>query len=574
MLRGRELSRLAAAVVATMTVFFCSAAVAETRPYWIFFTDRGPVDVPGAVAAKIASAAEPKSVSRRARVYGPERIFDERDIPVYAGYIDAVSELTGGIRTVTRWFNGVSADLDDGMVERVGRLPFVRELRPVAVFTKPEIPQTGVSPKPARPERGEYYSPADYGDSFEQASIIGVVGLHRRGYTGAGITIAVLDSGFDGLSHAAFDSMTVGAARDFVDGDSAPGGDDHGTEVLSIIAGLDRGGLIGTAPHATFLLARTENVEGNVEQRVEEDYWVAGVEWADSLGADIVNSSLGYTEFDDGTAYRYEDLDGDTAVTTIAADAAAEKGMIVVTSAGNEGDKPWYYVTTPADADSAFAVGSVDVGGTVSGFSSRGPTFDGRVKPDFLALGERVLVVDAARAASYRFADGTSYAAPSVSGAVALILHVNPGWEFGDLREALIRTAKSAGPDSLGGYGIIDAFDASGLEQTGPTTAGFRVYDPFPQPVRFDDRTRWVYFPVEVPVGGKTMTIKLYNFNGEVVRILSSPVAGSGSFRSPGEAPAWDGTNFSGEDVAPGVYYYTIQLYGYGMHTGKIMVMR
>ena len=248
--------------------------------------------------------------------------------------------------------------------------------------------------------------------------------------------------------------------------------------------------------------------------------------------------------------------------------------MIVVTSAGNEGDKPWYYVTTPADADSAFAVGSVDVGGTVSDFSSRGPTYDGRVKPDFLALGERVLVVDAARPSSYRFVDGTSFAAPLVSGAAALILQVNPGWEFGDLREALMRTAKSAGPDSLAGYGIIDAFAASRLDETAPPAAGFRVYDPFPQPVTFGDRTRWLYFPVEVPKEGKTITIKLYNFNGEVVQILSSPVVGSGSLTSPGEAPAWDGTNFSGEDVAPGVYYYTIQLFGYGMHTGKIMVMR
>ncbi len=549
------------------------AEEAGKRPCWVFFTDRGPVNTGKAVAAKIASPAEPKAVSRRARILGAERIFDERDLPVHGDYIEQVSEITGGVRTVTRWFNGVSVEIDDAMAERIGALPFVREIRPVATFRRPDEPLFPAAPKTAVPGSTERYDASDYGDSFQQAGMVGAVNLHRRGYTGSGILIAVLDSGFDGLEHAAFDSLDIAGGRDFVDGDASPLGDDHGTEVLSVIAGIERGRLIGTAPHASFLLARTENVAGNVEQRVEEDYWVAGIEWADSLGVDIVNSSLGYIDFDDGSSYSPEDLDGDTAVTTVAADAAAEKGIIVVTSAGNEGDDEWYHVTTPADADSVFAIGSVDASGSVSGFSSRGPTFDGRIKPDFVALGERVVVVDT-RHATYKFVNGTSYAAPSFSGAAALLLQVNPSWEYGDLRAALMESARSAGPDSLGGYGIIDAFAASGLEEPGPVNEDFIVYDPYPQPMRFDGSNSWLYFPVYVPVAGRTFTLRIFNFNGDFVKTIESELIGTGPLRGPGTAPAWDGTNYSYEDVAPGVYYYTIQLYGYPPHTGKIMIMR
>jgi len=563
-------SKYSLSLAAVSFFLFVGSGSCETRPYWVLFKDRGPVNVERAVAAKAASPSEIKSRSRRARVYGPERVFDETDLPVHPEYIETVAGLSGGIRTVTRFFNGVSADLDDAGLEKVKKLPFVREVKPVAVYVRPKAPESPPA-KPSARERTDGYS---YGGSFEQLSIVGITKVHEAGYYGEGITVAVLDSGFDGLNHAAFDSIRIVARRDFVDGDDEPSGDDHGTEVLSVLAALDYGRMIGAAPHAAFILARTENVEGDVEQRIEEDYWVAGVEWADSLGADIVNSSLGYTTFDDGTGYTYRDLDGDTAVTTVAADMAAAKGMIVVSSAGNEGNTEWYYITTPADGDSVIAVGSVDLDGSVSAFSSRGPSCDGRVKPDFVALGEDVVVIDASKRDAYRFANGTSFAAPAVSGAVALLLEINPAWDFGDVREALIATAEKAGPDSLYGYGLIDAFAASGLKPPEPGVSAFRVYDPYPQPVAFDGTTRHLYFPVDVPVAGRTLTIRIFSFNGENVKTLEAPVSSAGELREPGDAPSWDGTNFLGEDVAPGVYFYTIQLFGYGKHTGKIMVMR
>lgn len=556
-------------ILMVLTVAFMASARTYADPYWIFFSDRGDMNVKRAVAAKAASS-EPKSMSRRARLFGREAIYDEGDLPVNPDYIAEVARLTGGIRTVTRWFNGVSVDMDDDMRDTVAGLPFVREVKPVASFRKPEKPLLPAG-KAAVTERAEAYS---YGDSYEQLNMIGVPNLHTLGYAGEGITIAILDSGFEGLEHTAFDSLVVAGKHDFIDGDDNVSGDNHGTEVLSILAALDRGRMIGSAPHATYLLGRTEIVKTSIDQRIEEDYFVAGVEWADSLGADFINSSLGYTVFSDGTGYKYSDLDGDTAITTIAADAAAERGIFIFTSAGNEANDPWYYITTPADGDSVFAVGSVDRDRNVSAFSSRGPTPDGRIKPDFMALGENVLAVNTAGVNTYHYLTGTSYAAPALCGAAALLIEVNPTWDFGTLKSALIASAYNAGPDSLAGYGIPDVFAASGLELPEPTFSAFRVHDPFPQPITFSDTNRRIYFPVDIPVAGRTLTIRIFTFNGETVQKLESRIDETGELYDPGEAPSWDGTNFLGEDVAPGVYFYRIQLYGYSSHTGKIMVMR
>ncbi len=547
------------------------AARAEAAPCWIFFADRGPVNVAKAVAAKTASQSEPKNSSRRARV-SAGALFDERDLPVDPGYVAAVAEIAGGVRTITRWFNGVSADLDDDAKARVERLPFVKSIRPVAEFRgrpEPERAETPVMRKPAE---------LSYGSSYYQLNTVGIVKLHSRGYFGDGVRICILDSGFNNLGHPAFDSLNVSHKWDFVGRDGDPGGDGHGTEVLSVLAANDPGNMIGAAPHAEYLLARTEIIN-DPDVRAEEDYWVAGLEWADSLGADIVNSSVGYTDFADGTKYSYSDLDGETAITTIAADIAVDKGMVVVVSAGNEADDPLsYYIVTPADGKRVIAVGSVrlndDLTTSVSSFSSRGPTFDGRIKPDFMALGENVAVVNVA-GSIYTFKNGTSYSAPAVTGAAALLLQIHTGWSPAVLYDSLRVTAKPAGPDSLAGYGIIDAFAASGLSNGGSAVEGFTTYDPYPQPVVFGGKTAMrVYFPVDVPAGGKTLTISIRSFSGDPVRTIESPLPAAGSYRDRNGAPSWDGTNFSGDPVSPGVYFYTIRFPGAARRTGKIAVVR
>ena len=557
-----------------LLVFLSRGFAADADPYWVFFADRGDMDITAGVAAKIASPTEPKNLSRRARVMGSGALFDERDLPVYAPYIEAVAAIAP-VRTITRYFNGVSVETDETAIPAIRELPFVREIRSVNAFRgTPEPPPTDTPVPSEKSARTEQY---DYGNSFDQVNLITVNSLHALGHYGEGIRIAVLDSGFEGLEHAAFDSTRIEESWDFVGADGDLSGDDHGTEVLAIMSALDPGNMIGTAPYATYFLARTEIVQNNQELRAEEDYWVAATEWADSLGADIISSSLGYTTFDDAPGYTYADLNGDTAITTIAADIAASRGIVVVTSAGNEGDTPWHFVSTPSDADSIISVGAVDRNRVIAEFSSRGPTADGRVKPEVMALGKLVWTVNPAGTTGYRYVNGTSFAAPLVGGAAALLLEANPNWGAMMVRSQLIDTASDlgiAGPDSLYGYGLADVFAASGLEPVEPPVSAFRVYDPFPQPVTIDAFSNRVYFPMDVPEEGRKLTIRIYNFGGELVQEMESPVIGSGQLRNPGEAPSWDGTNFTGEDVAPGVYIYTIRLYGYETFTGKLMVMR
>lgn len=555
-------------------VFAAGAASADTEPAWVFFTDRGATNISRTVAAKAASLSEPKNTGRRARLLG-SAIFDERDLPVNPDYISAVEEIAGGIRTVTRYFNGVSVNLDPDGIERVKRLSFVKSVRPVAGYTlRKPVPEPGV-PETFRGKRSEL----SYGDSYYQLSIVGATKIHSQGYLGDGIRIGVLDSGFDNLAHTAFDSVSISHTWDFLDRNDDVSGDDHGSKVLSIMAALDPGYMIGAAPHSTYLLARTEIIgpPDSADYRVEEDYWVAGLEWADSLGVDVVQSSLGYNEFVDGPSYTYADMDGETALTTIAADIAVKKGIVVVNSAGNEGDNSWYYIVAPADGKQVIAVGSVHLDGNldpvVSSFSSRGPSSDSRMKPDFVALGENVLMVSPT-GNSYTTGSGTSYSSPAVSGAAALLLQIHPDWTPAVLYDSLRVSATSAGADSLAGWGTIDAFAASGISDTTTVSAKFRSYPPYPQPVVFAGSTSLVYFPVDIPAGGKCLTIRIFTFSGENVKTIEQVPADAGSYRDRGDAPTWDGTNFTGDPVAPGVYYYTIRLAGYSECRGKIAVIR
>ena len=251
-----------------------------------------------------------------------------------------------------------------------------------------------------------------------------------------------------------------------MDGDEDVSGHPHGTQVLSVIGAYKEGALIGPAYGAEYLLARTEDVAS--ETPVEEDYWIAGVEWADTMGADIVSTSLGYNIWDEGTGedYTYEDLDGNTARITIAADWAVERGITVICAAGNEGNDPWHYALFPSDGDSVIAVGAVNPDGSPATFSSRGPTADGRIKPDVAAPGVDVLIAVSAPD-SYALSRGTSYAAPLTAGVAALLLQAHPEWGPMDVREALRRSGDHAlGPDNNVGWGVINAEAAMDAEHT------------------------------------------------------------------------------------------------------------
>jgi len=303
----------------------------------------------------------------------------------------------------------------------------------------------------------------DYGFSYQQNALIRVPEVHNLGIDGTGVRIGMLDTGFRYQLNEAFRRLRVVAEFDFINGDSvtsnqegqdAANQDLHGTETLSVIGGFCPGRLIGPAFGAEYVLAKTEYVP--TETPVEEDFWVAGIEWLEAKGVDVVSSSLGYLDW-----YSYQDMDGNTAVTTRAADIAVSKGVVVVNSAGNEGNSSWHYIIAPADGDSVIAVGAVDGNGVLASFSSRGPTADGRIKPDVVAMGAGVYMAGPVHATDFRVGSGTSFSCPLVAGVAALILAAHPHLTPMQVAEALRQTADRArNPGNDYGWGLIDAWKA------------------------------------------------------------------------------------------------------------------
>jgi hypothetical protein len=300
--------------------------------------------------------------------------------------------------------------------------------------------------------------------------------LTDQGIDATGVRIALLDTGFD-TSNPAFNGITITAQYDFVfhddtvmdqPGKDAAGAQSHGTSTWSLFAGDVPGRLHGIARGARYLLAKTEDIRS--ETRVEEDNYVAALEWADSIGVDIVSSSLGYLAFDNGFSYTPSQLNGDIAVTSVGAENAAQRGILVVTAAGNDGPG-FRTLVTPGDADSVLTIGAEDSLGTIAFFSSRGPTADGRIKPDFTAPGVAVCVLTGI--GKVRRGNGTSFATPLVAASAALVKQMHPSLLPMDLRAAFQSTATRRGsPDTTYGWGRPDVAAASifagGVTATAP----------------------------------------------------------------------------------------------------------
>ncbi|MBN2198421.1 MAG: S8 family serine peptidase [Candidatus Aminicenantes bacterium] len=436
----------------------------ETLPVWIFFSDKG-LDSPSLAADALRErkrSLSPRCLKRRAKVRAPEDIVALEDAPVFAPYSERVASVVPNVRSVSRWLNAVSADAGRREVEALSGLPFVDRLEPVAAFDRsPDsrfVPQGSPSLIQAEGIFDFLYGPA--GTQLRQ---INVHELHLQGLTGRGVAVCLLDSGFR-TSHPAFIFSRVLAQWDFVNGDGDVSqnlndpldySDSHGTGTWSALGAFQPGTILGPAFGADFILGKTET--DRFEQPVEEDYWVAGLEWAEALGADVVSSSLGYTDW-----YTFVDMDGRTAVTTRAAERAAGLGVVIVNAAGNERNNVWGHIIAPADGFKVIAVGAVNAEGQISSFSSPGPSFDGRIKPEVCAMGVDVwLAYSRGEQLSYARGSGTSFAAPLAAGVAALLLEAHPDWTPEDVRAALTSTAgRSSNPDNDYGWGVIDALGA------------------------------------------------------------------------------------------------------------------
>jgi subtilisin family serine protease len=390
---------------------------------------------------------------------------DYKDIPVTPAYIQEIISTGARILTVSKWFNAVTVDHADSSVLRlISDLSFVR-----SVSRKISSPLMPVQ-KAAIIESPIENSTISYGKSARQILIHKGEKLHEMGFTGTGMVIAVLDAGFEDVDkHEAFRTLwqenRILGSRDFVHpGSSVFGAYTHGKTVLSVIGGSIPGSLSGTAPDASFWLLRTE--DGSTEYRIEEDNWIAAAEFADSAGVDIINTSLSYSVFDDPLQnYSYADMNGNKARISVAADIAASKGMLVIVSAGNEGRSTWGHITAPADADSALAVGAIDSTLAIASFSSHGPSYDGRVKPDVCAMGVKTFGVNAAGLLAG--SNGTSFSAPVITGLAACLWQANPKAGAMDILKAIQESAdRYLQPDTLYGYGIPDFLLAHNLLKT------------------------------------------------------------------------------------------------------------
>lgn len=366
-------------------------------------------------------------------------------------------------RTSSRWLHAVSASVPAQTLVALGRERWIGRIQPLGRWRRVK-PPGGIDEWAVRV--GD--TCAAGGDPTYGPSEMPYRQLHLRpltdaGVNGSGVRIAILDAGFNTLDPT-FAGVTVTAQHDFVFGDSVvrdepndqPGAQFHGTAVWSLFAGLVPGRLVGIARGASYLLAKTEDIRS--ETRVEEDNYVAALEWADSIGVDIASSSLGYLSFDNGFSYTPSQLNGDVAVTSVAADSAAAHGILVVTAAGNQGPG-FRTLVTPGDARAVITAGAEDSLGTITGFSSRGPTADGRLKPDLTAPG---LDVCTDAGGSLGRLAGTSFATPLLAAAAALMKQLQPTLGPLALRDALrAQGSHHAGPDSTYGWGHPDVTAAA-----------------------------------------------------------------------------------------------------------------
>ncbi|MBW7846768.1 MAG: S8 family serine peptidase [Bacteroidales bacterium] len=402
--------------------------------------------------------------------------YEENDLPVNPAYLQGVAQTGATLLFPTKWLNGVTVNLTDpSILNQINSLPYVVSVRQLSnhsqgkiykvkdyfanEYIQRELPQLKLNPR-----SGSY----DYGNGYIQINQINGIPLHEAGFRGQGMVIAVIDAGFvDADTHIAFDSLRnegrLLGVKDFVH----PGGNvytesSHGTSVLSTMAANVSGQLIGTAPKASYYLLRSEYVY--YEQLVEEFNWASAAEYADSLGVDVINSSLGYIDFDyPQWTHSYEDMDGQTCPATKAANVAASKGILVVNSAGNSGSSNTFpYMGAPADGEGVFSIGAVTSSGTRASFSSIGPTSDGRIKPDVMAMGQQTALANGNN--NFTYGSGTSFSSPVIAGMSACLWQSRPTFTSFEIREAIRMSAdKAANPDNFYGYGIPDYTFAGSL---------------------------------------------------------------------------------------------------------------
>ena len=523
------------------------------KKYWITFKDKSNSPYSINTPEQFLSEA---ALKRRQLQNIPIK---ENDLPVNQLYVDQIQNLGVQVISRSKWFNAITIQVEDSSIlSTINNLPFVNgysqvarlkaktaaddfmaDLRRVAEATEAKQRKANSTQTKSAANSGIY------GAANVQIEMIGGSKLHEMGFTGKGMTIAVLDAGFynvDQINH--FDSLRQSGrllgTKDFVQGGTQVFEDNsHGMSVLSTMAANTPGEIVGTAPQANYWLLRTE--EAATEFIIEEYNWVAGAEFADSVGAWIINSSLGYTRFDDTlTSHTYNQLDGNTTPITIGADLAASKGILVINSAGNSGGDAWRFIGAPADGDSVLTIGAVNSERAYASFSSRGPSVDGRIKPNVCAMGQQsVLVVSSGEVAR---SNGTSFSSPILAGMAACLWQAHPTSSAMEIFKAIEQSADQyENPDDMKGFGIPDFMEAhSILARTQLNqSASDSIVNVFPNPfieglsLEFFSTTEQEITVTVHKLSGKRVyeeKIKVYPFVNNLIQLEKLKKVSSGTY--------------------------------------------
>lgn len=481
---------------------------AQTTDAWVYFKNKPNASQ---FISNPLSMLSQRALDRRER---QQIALDEKDAPIEQAYMNFIFQQSNIIVLAkSKWLNALHVQGTYEDIQNLKDFNFVSAVEYADNSLNTMNKVTLKEKKSIYKNKFSLFSEFDYGQSSNQIEMIGTQALHEAGFTGGNMHIAVMDAGFPGVNTiAAFEGMRNNnrllGGYNFVDrNDSFFTRSSHGTAVLSTMAAYSESEYIGSAPDASYYLFITEDWANEIP--LEESLWVEAAEKADSLGVDIINTSLGYSVFFDDVAYNYtyEEMDGKTAFISRGAEVAVSRGMLVVNSAGNEGNDPWKYVNAPADVNNVLSVGAVDPSAQIIGFSSYGPTYDGRIKPDILAQGAFIPVVNSS--GNIAITHGTSFSSPTMAGAVACL------WQALSDRTNLeiIQLIRESGhlyasPTNQEGYGLPDLESVfnSYYEPAKPITE----INAFPNPTSGEIR-------FEIPDEADNLQIALFNMLGKKV---------------------------------------------------------
>ena len=435
----------------------------------VFFSEKNETPY---LLSQPSSYLSARAVARRTRY---SIAIDSTDLPIIDRYVDSV-RLAGNVTILgrLRWMNAVVIQTSDlAALNKISSFSFVKKRDSIAYRKTNTVPinkrtnNLTTSALVNQRQQKVFADSLNYGNTATQIKIHNGDFLHNIGAQGRGMQMAFLDGGFQGYqTNQFFDSVRIQnrilATRDFLLNETSVNEDDaHGMMCFSVVAANKPGSLVGSAPYASFYLLRTEDVGS--EQIIEEYNWGLGAEYADSAGVDVISSSVGYSTFDD-PAYNhtYADMNGNITIVTRYADLAAKKGLLVVNSAGNEGNKAWKYIVAPADADSVLSVGAVNSVGTIANFSSFGPTSDGQIKPDVVSVGQGTFLSTTSGTVGTN--SGTSFSGPNMAGLATCFWQLFPEFNSYKIIETLRKSAdRYTSPHEQYDYGLPDMKKATGL---------------------------------------------------------------------------------------------------------------